>query len=282
MPGTLDDDVVAACARLIRFDTTNFGGGDAAAGAAGGRVGRDPALRRRLRPAGARVEPRPGEHRGAHPGPRPQRAGPARARPPRRRARRRAGLATRPVRRRGRRRPVRPSVWGRGALDMKDMDAMLLAVALRLRPRRVRARRATSCSRSSPTRRTPARTARGSSPPSTPTCSRASPRRSASPAVHRIVLPDGAHLYPVATCERGTAWMRLTARGTAGHGSRPAARQRDRHAGPGRSPASPTTDGRPGSSRPSGRCSTAPPRSSASPPTPTTPRCSTRSATSPA
>ncbi|GAA0255136.1 M20/M25/M40 family metallo-hydrolase [Actinomadura nitritigenes] len=32
----------------------------------------------------------------------------------------------------------------------------------------------------------------------------------------------GARIYPVATGERGTAWMRLTARGTAGHGSKPA------------------------------------------------------------
>ncbi|WP_428993784.1 M20/M25/M40 family metallo-hydrolase [Actinomadura verrucosospora] len=32
----------------------------------------------------------------------------------------------------------------------------------------------------------------------------------------------GTRIYPVATGERGTAWMRLTARGTAGHGSKPA------------------------------------------------------------
>ena len=31
-----------------------------------------------------------------------------------------------------------------------------------------------------------------------------------------------ARIYPIATGERGTAWMRLTARGTAGHGSKPA------------------------------------------------------------
>jgi acetylornithine deacetylase/succinyl-diaminopimelate desuccinylase-like protein len=37
--------------------------------------------------------------------------------------------------------------------------------------------------------------------------------------LHR--LPDGTHLYPVACGERGTAWIELTARGTAGHGSRP-------------------------------------------------------------
>ncbi|QFG26390.1 M20/M25/M40 family metallo-hydrolase [Actinomadura sp. WMMB 499] len=32
----------------------------------------------------------------------------------------------------------------------------------------------------------------------------------------------GARIYPIATGERGTAWMRLTARGKAGHGSKPA------------------------------------------------------------
>jgi acetylornithine deacetylase/succinyl-diaminopimelate desuccinylase-like protein len=32
---------------------------------------------------------------------------------------------------------------------------------------------------------------------------------------------NGTHLYPVATAERGTAHLRLTARGRAGHGSRP-------------------------------------------------------------
>jgi acetylornithine deacetylase/succinyl-diaminopimelate desuccinylase-like protein len=31
----------------------------------------------------------------------------------------------------------------------------------------------------------------------------------------------GRRLYPVASAERGTAWLRLTARGTAGHGSKP-------------------------------------------------------------
>lgn len=35
------------------------------------------------------------------------------------------------------------------------------------------------------------------------------------------VLPDGSPLYAVGTGERGTAWMTLRARGTAGHGSRP-------------------------------------------------------------
>ncbi|WP_207946678.1 M20/M25/M40 family metallo-hydrolase [Actinomadura sp. 7K507] len=34
----------------------------------------------------------------------------------------------------------------------------------------------------------------------------------------------GTRVYPIATGERGTAWMRLTARGTPGHGSKPAPR----------------------------------------------------------
>ncbi|TQM68883.1 acetylornithine deacetylase/succinyl-diaminopimelate desuccinylase-like protein [Actinomadura hallensis] len=36
------------------------------------------------------------------------------------------------------------------------------------------------------------------------------------------VEAGGVRVYPVATGERGTAWMRLTARGTPGHGSKPA------------------------------------------------------------
>jgi acetylornithine deacetylase/succinyl-diaminopimelate desuccinylase-like protein len=34
-------------------------------------------------------------------------------------------------------------------------------------------------------------------------------------------MPAGRRLYPIASAERGTAWLRLTARGTSGHGSKP-------------------------------------------------------------
>lgn len=37
-----------------------------------------------------------------------------------------------------------------------------------------------------------------------------------------VTAADGTMIYPVATGERGTAWMRLTAHGVAGHGSKPA------------------------------------------------------------
>ncbi|MEV4256140.1 M20/M25/M40 family metallo-hydrolase [Spirillospora sp. NPDC049652] len=39
---------------------------------------------------------------------------------------------------------------------------------------------------------------------------------------YSVTAPTGARVYPVAVGERSTAWMRLTARGTAGHGSKPA------------------------------------------------------------
>ncbi|WP_395108205.1 M20/M25/M40 family metallo-hydrolase [Actinomadura sp. SCN-SB] len=37
-----------------------------------------------------------------------------------------------------------------------------------------------------------------------------------------VAAPGGRRIYPIATGERGTMWMRLTARGKAGHGSKPA------------------------------------------------------------
>jgi acetylornithine deacetylase/succinyl-diaminopimelate desuccinylase-like protein len=37
-----------------------------------------------------------------------------------------------------------------------------------------------------------------------------------------VTADGGRRVYPIATGERGTAWMRLTARGVAGHGSKPA------------------------------------------------------------
>ena len=63
-------------------------------------------------------------------------------------------------------------VWGRGAVDMKDMDAMILAV-VRQRRGRDGDRRATCCSCSPRTRRQAARGARAGWSTSTRTCSRA-------------------------------------------------------------------------------------------------------------
>jgi acetylornithine deacetylase/succinyl-diaminopimelate desuccinylase-like protein len=108
-------------------------------------------------------------------------------------------------------------LWGRGAVDMKDFDAMLLAV--------VRAR------------------ARAGAEPARPTvlCFTADEEAGGHDGAEQIVLqrPDllegcregigevggfsatvrGQRFYLIEAAEKGMAWMRLTARGNAGHGS---------------------------------------------------------------
>ena len=53
----------------------------------------------------------------------------------------------------------------------------------------------------------------------TPSCSRAAPRRSARSAASRSPSADDLRLYLIETAEKGIAWMKLTATGRAGHGS---------------------------------------------------------------
>jgi acetylornithine deacetylase/succinyl-diaminopimelate desuccinylase-like protein len=112
------------------------------------------------------------------------------------------------------------AVWGRGALDMKDMDAMMLAAVRSFArtgfvpPRDIVLAfvadeedtgdyGAGFLVREHPELFEGVRTAIG---------------ESGGYAIH---LPDGSRLYPIATGERGSAWMNLIARGRAGHGSRP-------------------------------------------------------------
>ena len=99
-------------------------------------------------------------------------------------------------------------VWGRGAVDMKDMCATLLTVLSRWSVERHRAAtgpRAGVRRRRGGQRRL-GRPLAGRGAPGT--CSRTAPRRSASPAAtpSRANHADGApvRLYPVATAERGT------------------------------------------------------------------------------
>ncbi|MGO9159210.1 MAG: M20/M25/M40 family metallo-hydrolase [Streptosporangiaceae bacterium] len=108
-------------------------------------------------------------------------------------------------------------VWGRGAVDMKDMDAMMLAVIRqRLREGRPPARDVVLAF---------------------PADEEAGGRYGASwlvdnhPGVFEGVTEaigevggfsvtiGGRRLYLIQTAEKGMAWLRLTARGTAGHGS---------------------------------------------------------------
>jgi acetylornithine deacetylase/succinyl-diaminopimelate desuccinylase-like protein len=111
------------------------------------------------------------------------------------------------------------AVWGRGALDMKDMDAMMLAFVQHL-----------------------ART--GQRPPRDIVMAFVADEEDtgefgagflcrehrdlfegvataiSESGGHSVHLSDGARLYPIAAGERGSAWMTVTVRGTAGHGSR--------------------------------------------------------------
>jgi len=109
------------------------------------------------------------------------------------------------------------TIWGRGAVDMKDMDAMILAVARQ-------------------------RMREGRRPPRDVVLAFLADEEAGSTWGSRWLVENhaglfdgvteaisevggfsatigGRRLYLVETAERGMAWMRLTARGTAGHGS---------------------------------------------------------------
>ncbi|PZS35642.1 MAG: hypothetical protein DLM58_03415 [Pseudonocardiales bacterium] len=111
------------------------------------------------------------------------------------------------------------AIWGRGALDMKDMDAMMLALARSFAREGYRPPRdivlafvadeedtgefgAGFLAREHRDLFDGVTTAIGES------------------GGYTVHLPDASRLYAIATGERGSAWMRLTARGQAGHGSR--------------------------------------------------------------
>ena len=217
---TVDDpagvDVVALCADLIRFDTTNRGGGDAEGE-------RDAAeyvaefLERHGVPAKI-VESAPGRANvlARIPGTDPSLPGllvqghldvvPADA----------ADWSVPPFSG-----EVRDGfLWGRGAVDMKDFCAMVLAaVASGLRPRRdlVLAFVADEEDKGD----FGAHWLVEAHPEFFEGCA-ASIGESGGYTYH-VPAADGrtVRLYPVGTAERGTAHLRLTARGRAGHGSRP-------------------------------------------------------------
>ncbi|MFE0025961.1 M20/M25/M40 family metallo-hydrolase [Amycolatopsis sp. NPDC059021] len=111
-------------------------------------------------------------------------------------------------------------LWGRGAVDMKDFCAMVLAaVASGLRPRRdiVLAFVADEEDRGE----YGAHWLVEEHPELFEGCAAAISESGGY--TYPVPAADGrtVRLYPVATAERGTAHLRLTARGRAGHGSRP-------------------------------------------------------------
>ncbi|MXG88820.1 M20/M25/M40 family metallo-hydrolase [Nocardioides flavescens] len=108
-------------------------------------------------------------------------------------------------------------LWGRGAVDMKDFDAMLLAtVRQRQREGRVPSRPVTLCF-------TADEEAGGHRGAQVLVEEHAEEFEGVTEAVGEVggfsVTVRDQRVYLVEAAEKGMAWMKLTARGTAGHGS---------------------------------------------------------------
>jgi acetylornithine deacetylase/succinyl-diaminopimelate desuccinylase-like protein len=110
-------------------------------------------------------------------------------------------------------------VWGRGAVDMKNMDAMILAVVRGWARQGVRPRRDLVIAFTADEE---ASAVDGSGfladehPELFEGCTEGVSESGA------FTFHDGAgrQIYPIAAGERGTGWLKLTARGRAGHGSK--------------------------------------------------------------
>jgi acetylornithine deacetylase/succinyl-diaminopimelate desuccinylase-like protein len=109
-------------------------------------------------------------------------------------------------------------VWGRGAVDMKDMDAMLISLT------RAWARSGTQPERDIVLLFIPDEEAGGQHGSHWIVDHRPDMLEGVSEGVSEVggfslTLPDERRLYLIQTAEKGIAWMRLIAEGTAGHGS---------------------------------------------------------------
>jgi acetylornithine deacetylase/succinyl-diaminopimelate desuccinylase-like protein len=111
-------------------------------------------------------------------------------------------------------------LWGRGAVDMKNADAVMLAVVREWartgwRPARDVVLAFTADEED--TAEAGARWLVEQRPDLFEGCTEAVGESGA----FTFHADGGQRLYPVASAERGTAWLKLTARGTAGHGAKP-------------------------------------------------------------
>ena len=111
-------------------------------------------------------------------------------------------------------------LWGRGAVDMKSAVAVLVAVAAQW-ARGAAGRGATSCSRSPPMRRTPWSSGAQWLVERHPELFEGCTEAIGESGAFTFHAAPGQRLYPIASAERGTAWLKLTARGHAGHGAKP-------------------------------------------------------------
>ncbi|MER6673296.1 M20/M25/M40 family metallo-hydrolase [Streptomyces sp. NPDC000983] len=110
-------------------------------------------------------------------------------------------------------------VWGRGAVDMKNMDAMILAVARSwaregIRPRRDIVIAFTADEEAS------AEDGSGFLADRHAALFEGCTEGVSESGAFTFHDGSGRELYPIAAGERGTAWLKLTARGRAGHGSK--------------------------------------------------------------
>ncbi|MFH9869446.1 M20/M25/M40 family metallo-hydrolase [Streptomyces lydicus] len=110
-------------------------------------------------------------------------------------------------------------VWGRGAIDMKNMDAMVLAAVRQwartgVRPRRDIVLAFTADEEAS------AEDGSGFLADHHANLFEGCTEGISESGAFTFHAGGGMQLYPIAAGERGTAWLRLTARGRAGHGSK--------------------------------------------------------------
>ncbi|MFM9629490.1 MULTISPECIES: M20/M25/M40 family metallo-hydrolase [Streptomyces] len=110
-------------------------------------------------------------------------------------------------------------VWGRGAVDMKNMDAMILAVARSwaregVRPRRDLVIAFTADEEAS------AEDGSGFLADRHPHLFEGCTEGISESGAFTFHDGAGREIYPIAAGERGTGWLKLTARGRAGHGSK--------------------------------------------------------------
>ncbi|MEU7565987.1 M20/M25/M40 family metallo-hydrolase [Streptomyces fradiae] len=110
-------------------------------------------------------------------------------------------------------------VWGRGAVDMKNMDAMVLAVVRDWARRGVRPRRDIVIAYTADEEASAADGAGFLSDRHADVFEGCTEAIGESGA-YTFHAGDGMTLYPIGAGERGTSWLELTARGRAGHGSK--------------------------------------------------------------
>ncbi|MFD7611471.1 M20/M25/M40 family metallo-hydrolase [Streptomyces sp. NPDC059828] len=110
-------------------------------------------------------------------------------------------------------------VWGRGAVDMKNMDAMVLAVVRAWRRAGIRPRRDIVIAYTADEEAS-AEDGSGFLADHHPELFEGCTEGISESGAFSFHAAPGMTLYPIGAGERGTAWLKLTAHGRAGHGSK--------------------------------------------------------------